>query len=123
MTDSGPLDSLPMSIKLLTRPEKQAESSASERRQHKRLPVFWTGRLCKYNGHETEVSVNLMDISAGGARVTMAEPLVGKPMVKLTIDRVGEFFGEVVWEGLGDLGIRFIDPDAHPASAPAGDAD
>lgn len=112
-----------MSIKSLTRSERDTEPTAEERRQHKRLPVYWTGRLCKFNGHESEVSVNLMDISAGGARVTMAEPLVGRPLVKLTIDRVGEFFGEVVWEGLGDLGIRFIDPDAGPASAPTGDAD
>ena len=110
-----------MSIKLVPGSRREAEATAAERRQHKRLPVFWTGRLCKYNGHDTDVYVNLMDISAGGARVTMAEPLVGRPLVKLTIDRVGEFFGEVVWEGLGDLGIRFIDPDVGPA--PTGDAE
>lgn len=100
-----------------------SEATPEERRQHKRLSVFWTGKLVQDDGHEAEISVNLMDISAGGARVTMAEPLQGHPMVKLTIDRVGEFFGEVVWEKLGDLGIRFVDPVATDSSATAGEAD
>ncbi|NBC34322.1 MAG: hypothetical protein GVY13_16720 [Alphaproteobacteria bacterium] len=100
-----------------------SEATPEERREHKRLPVFWTGKLVQNNGHAAEVSVNLMDISAGGARVTMAEPLQGRPRVKLTIDRVGEFFGEVVWEKLGDLGIRFIDPAGSGQSATSGEAD
>ena len=112
-----------MSMRRLTRSGRNAEAKAAERRQHRRLPVYWTGKLTEYNGHEAEVSVNLMDISAGGARITMAEPLLGKPMVKLTIDRVGEFLGEVVWEGLGDFGIRFVDADGGAAAAPTGDAD
>ena len=99
------------------------EATPEERRRHKRLPVFWTGRISPDNGRDRDISVNLMDISAGGARVTMAEPVHGCPMVKLTIDRVGEFFGEVVWEGLGDLGIRFVDPVCGGKSATTGEAD
>lgn len=98
-------------------------ATPEERRRHKRLPVFWTGRISPDNGHDVDISVNLMDISAGGARVTMAEPVHGHPMVKLKIDRVGEFVGEVVWERLGDLGIRFVDPDCGGTAATTGEAD
>ena len=95
------------------------ELRPEDRRQHRRCPVFWTGKLSPGNGHDEEISVHLMDISAGGARITMAEPLYGFPAVKLTIDRIGEFTGQVVWEGSGDIGIQFVDAGADSGSGNA----
>ena len=87
-----------------------ADTRPEDRRQHRRRTMFWTGKLSCESCDDTVISVNLMDISAGGARVMMAEPWYGCAAVKLTIDRIGEFAGQVVWEGSGDVGIRFVDP-------------
>ena len=102
-----------MSSKPMRETENGVEVRPEDRRQHKRRPVFWTGKLSRGHGQDSGISVNLMDISAGGARITMAEPMYGCPVVKLTIDRIGEFTGEVVWEGVGDIGIRFVDPGVN----------
>ena len=82
------------------------ETNNQERRQHRRCAIFWPGKLtCQ----DCSINFDLLDISAGGARIHLSAPLVGKSTVTVRIDRIGEFRAEVVWRGLDDAGLRFLD--------------
>ncbi len=87
-------------------PARLAADPASERREYKRCSVSWTGKLSW--GGET-VRCDLVDISAGGARVQLARPVHHRSPVTLTIDQIGEFPGEIAWNGGYCMAIRFLD--------------
>ena len=82
------------------------ETDAQERRQHRRCAVFWPGKL---SCQGCSINFDLLDISAGGARIHLSAPLIDSSTVTVRIDRIGEFRAEVVWRGLDDAGLRFLD--------------
>ena len=54
----------------------------------------------------------VVDISAGGAKVRLAEPLAISSTVVLEIDRLGNLKGEVRWQNHAFVGIGFLEsPD------------
>lgn len=52
------------------------------------------------------------DISPGGIKIRIAEPLAINSRVVLAIDGAGNFPGEVRWRNRGLAGIRFLDDAA-----------
>jgi hypothetical protein len=79
---------------------------AQEIRAHKRQPVSWDARLHQ-DGRTWECKV--VDISPGGAKIRIAERLTINSEVMLTIDRRGDFPGEVRWQEENFAGIRFLE--------------
>lgn len=101
--------------------EIEAEPSVdatSDRREYKRSSVSWTGKLSW--GDET-VRCDLVDISAGGARLQLARPVQYRVPVTLTIDQIGAFPGEIVWHGGYCLAIRFLDGQREAQGAAVAD--
>ena len=86
------------------------EVETQERRRHRRCAIFWPGKItCR----DCSINFDLLDISAGGARIHLSAPLIDTSPVTVRIDRIGEFRAEVVWRGLDDAGLRFIDDDGE----------
>jgi hypothetical protein len=99
---------------------KNAEKpETQERRRHRRCAIFWPGQItCR----GCSINFDLLDISAGGARIHLSAPLIDTSAVTIRIDRIGEFRAEVVWRGLDDAGLRFLDDDETPPCMKAGSA-
>ena len=55
---------------------------------------------------------NAFDISPGGVKIRIDEPLAINSRVALAIDRVGNFPGEVRWQDEGLVGIHFLEDAA-----------
>ena len=84
----------------------EEEIESQERRRHRRCAIFWPGKITCQG---CSINFDLLDISAGGARIHLSAPLIDSSPVTVRIDRIGEFRAEVVWRGLDDAGLRFID--------------
>jgi hypothetical protein len=80
--------------------------AAKEIRAHKRHLVSWDATLHQ-DGHAWECKV--ADVSPGGAKIRIAECLTINSEVILTIDRRGDFPGEVRWQEENFAGIRFLE--------------
>lgn len=77
-----------------------------DRQQHPRYSTLCPGTF--YVG-DREVDCKVLNISAGGAKVRLAEPVEIDSQVRVQIDRVGEFSGRVAWCNGTTLGIEFHD--------------
>ena len=95
------------------------KTSWEEKRKHPRVSVSWSARL---NTPDDSISVQLKDISLGGAFVVCSHPLALSEKFRLTIDQPGhsalELNAEVVWSNANvpedkiinrGMGIRFIE--------------
>ena len=95
------------------------KTSWEEKRKHPRVSVSWSARL---NTPDGAMSVQLKDISLGGAFVVCSHPLALSEKFRLTIDLPGhsalELNAEVVWSNANvpedkiinrGMGIRFIE--------------
>ena len=56
---------------------------------------------------DRELDCEVLDISVGGAKVRLAEPVEVDTQVRLRIRRVGEFAGYVIWRNGTTLGVEF----------------
>ena len=56
---------------------------------------------------DTVYDCSVMNLSAGGAKVSVGEPLTRGDYVVLTIDRIGRFDADVVWAREETAGIKF----------------
>ena len=99
------------------------KTSWEEKRKHPRVSVSWSARL---NSPDDAMSVQLKDISLGGAFVVCSHPLALSEKFRLTIDPPGhsalELNAEVVWSNANvpedkiinrGMGIRFIENSAE----------
>jgi hypothetical protein len=80
--------------------------AAKEVRAHKRYLVSWDATLHQ-DGRAWECKV--VDVSPGGAKIRIGERLTINSEVMLTIDRRGDFPGEVRWQDGNFAGICFLE--------------
>ena len=78
-------------------------------RAHERKKVLWDVML-NQNGRNWRCQA--FDISPGGIKIRIAEPLAINSRVVIAVDRVGNFPGEVRWQNKGIAGIAFLDDAA-----------
>ena len=75
-------------------------------RAHERKRVLWDVML-NQNGRIWKC--NAFDISPGGIKIRIAEPLEVNSKVVVAVDRAGTFPGEIRWQAKGMAGIRFLE--------------
>jgi len=81
-------------------------ASPSDRRKHHRCGLNWPGML---HAGGASVALDVVDISAGGARISLPLLLDNDGPVVLQIDRIGSFLAEIVWQDGSGAGVRFLD--------------
>ncbi len=80
------------------------ETDGANRRRFPRTSVLWAGQLM--NGSD-RTDCLVFNLSAGGARIRVNEPLELDTDCTLRIGQFGEFCGKVVWKAKNLLGISF----------------
>ncbi len=80
-----------------------------ERRAFERKNVFWKARLVLPEG---AINCVVYDLSMGGARVRLVAQLQKQQQARLDIEKLSPLNAEVVWLGIGMIGIRFTDDPA-----------
>lgn len=96
----------------LWRIRQMAEQEAreqEERRAFERKNVFWKARLVLPEG---AINCVVYDLSMGGARVRLVAQLQKQQRMRLDIEKLSPLNAEVVWLGIGMVGIRFTDDPA-----------
>ena len=88
-----------------------------ERRRHKHASLLLTGRL--FSGDRAVHGV-LFDLSSGGARIKLSEPLDAKSAITLRLAGSVDFHVEKAWEMDNVLGLRFRETPERIASIFAG---
>ncbi len=78
----------------------------ADMQKHPRYQMLCPGKF--YTGGRV-VDCDVLNISAGGAKIRLAQPVEAASQVGLRIDRVGEFSGRVAWRDGAILGIDFHD--------------
>lgn len=92
----------------MVRKKKSKHLTDVERRQSKRLPVVWSGRLSAEDNEAADCI--LLNVSAHGALLRLTEPLEQQDSITLNIQRFGDIIGEVVWRHKERVGFRFRMP-------------
>jgi len=88
--------------------------SPSERRRHPRVGVMLMAALRSANGMFDCI---VLDISRGGAKLTLGEPHAIGNAVSLVLGGFGTFRAQPVWQRGDVMGIRFLDPPETIANA------
>ncbi len=88
-----------------------------ERRRHKRTSILLTGWL--FSGDRAVHGV-LFDLSSGGARIKLSEPLNAKSAITLRLAGSIDFHIETAWEKHKELGLKFREAPELIASIFAG---
>jgi hypothetical protein len=91
--------------------------SLADRRNHARTHVLFSG--CLISG-DRSARVILLDLSAGGARVCLAQPLEACSAVTLRLAEKIDFHVEVVWRQGQMIGLKFREAPAKIAATMAG---
>lgn len=89
-----------------------AEAPIENRREFGRTLVLMSGTV--YSEREVGPCA-IFNLSLGGAKLRVSEPLPAGFPVTLTISRSGVFRGEVVWQDDRLAGIRFLDSPRNVA--------
>ncbi|TFG86512.1 MAG: PilZ domain-containing protein [Hyphomicrobiales bacterium] len=90
---------------------------SGERRRHKRAHVLFNGRLISGDCSAQGV---LPDVSAGGARMRLAEPFEAGSAITLRLARNLDFHVEVAWNRGQFFGLRFREAPARIAATLSG---
>lgn len=77
-----------------------------DRQRHPRHPTLCPGKLIS---GDQEVDCEVLNISVGGAKIRVAQPIEVNSNVCVRILRVGEFIGRVAWCNGTTLGVEFQD--------------
>lgn len=85
---------------------QDAKSDGSERRCYPRDTVVYAGRL-SFGAHEFPCTV--LNISAGGAQLRLAQQVQAWTIATLQIDRFGKFHGRIVWQRGETIGLQFLE--------------
>src|SRR5712692_4720034 len=89
-------------------------TAAEERRGHPRTPVILQAQIETSSGQRVDCTV--LDISARGARVAVAEPLAKGEMVTLTSADFGRSQACVMWVEPQSVGLEFVGRDGLTAA-------
>jgi len=85
-------------------PIPEEEAAALRRTVRKR--VLWAAKLAR---GAKRFDCVVVDLSLGGARIHLAQPVAEGEQVTLMLDRFGALRAEVVWQEEQSIGLRFID--------------
>ena len=99
------------------RSERKKPGSQTERRRHKRAHVLFSGQLVSGNQSATGI---LFDVSAGGARMRLANPLETGSAITLRLANRLDFHVEVAWHQDQMCGLKFRETAAKIAATLAG---
>lgn len=83
-----------------------SEQEAAALRSTVRKRVLWAAKLAR--GAKRYDCV-VVDLSLGGARIHLTQPVTKGEMVTLQLDRLGPLRAEVVWQEEQSIGLRFVD--------------
>jgi hypothetical protein len=86
--------------------QRQPEDRHANRRHYSRIGVTWPGKI--HTG-AAPLDCRIANISVGGARLELAQAAGAPRAIVLSIPVLGDFPSEVVWQGGGQIGIRFLD--------------
>ncbi len=99
----------PLEIESLVRDTLKIEKTAVDRRQFSRISVLMKATI--FSGGMAVESV-VLNLSSGGAKVRLLQPMTLTKSVLLRIDRFGDFPGMVTWRDGHYFGVRFqMDPE------------
>jgi PilZ domain-containing protein len=87
-----------------TAPISEEEAAALRRTVRKR--VLWAAKLAR---GAKRFDCVVVDLSLGGARIHLAQPVIKGEMVTLMLDRLGPIRAEVVWQEEQSIGLHFVD--------------
>ncbi len=87
-----------------TSPISDEEAAALRRTVRKR--VLWAAKLA--HGAKRFDCV-VVDLSLGGARIHLAQPVAKGEVVTLILDRLGTLRAEVVWQEEQSIGLHFVE--------------
>ncbi|MHA1601260.1 MAG: PilZ domain-containing protein [Alphaproteobacteria bacterium] len=96
---------------------QKSEESQTERRHHKRTHVLFLGHLI--SGDRSVPGV-LFDISAGGARMRLAETLGLDSAITLRLANRLDFHVEIAWHQGDMVGLKFREAPTRIAATMAG---
>jgi len=82
----------------------------ADKRRHKRRSGMWAAHL--ELGQDRRVSCVVLDLSDGGAKLMLKEPVAKGKIVTLFSDRVGSRGGRVVWSDGNRIGVEFLEGSA-----------
>lgn len=85
----------------------------ANRRVDPRAKVRWWAQL-EIGGDR--FACNIFDISLGGAKLSIADPLPLRAPIRLLMPPFGHFTGEIAWQSGGVAGLEFSSKD-HPRLA------
>ncbi len=77
-----------------------------DRQKHPRHSTHCSGKLVS---GDKEVDCEVLNVSVGGAKIRISQPIETNAHVRIKIHRVGEFAGRVAWRNGTTLGIEFHD--------------
>jgi hypothetical protein len=83
-----------------------ATRSGGDARRHARRSGMWAAHL--ELGHEQRVGCIVLDLSAGGAKLQLEQPLAIGQIVTLIADSVGARGARIVWIDGDRAGVEFI---------------
>jgi len=83
-----------------------SEEEAAALRSTVRKRVLWAAKLAHGSARFDCVVV---DLSLGGARIYLAQPLGKGDIVTLKLDQMSGLRAEVVWQEAHSIGLRFVD--------------
>ena len=78
----------------------------AERRQFRRKAVIWAAKLETPNG---TLDCITLDLSLGGARLRISEPVGLLQQVTLVLGKFGKFQAEIVWVTENEIGLQFTE--------------
>jgi hypothetical protein len=87
-----------------TAPISEEEAAALRRTVRKR--VLWAAKLAH---GPARFDCVVVDLSLGGARIYLAQPLGKGEIVTLKLDQMSTLRAEVVWQEGHSIGLRFTD--------------
>ena len=100
---SGSIDSRPV----WPGRDTPAPPAVRDRRAMKRFKTCFLGTLHRAEDAEAEQLCVVMDLSAGGARVRLVEPMLPRRRLTLGLRDFGPFPARVVWHRADELGLKF----------------
>lgn len=83
------------------------EPSVMEQRRFRRCAVLWSA--CVFSAGRT-TSATVLNVSAGGARIRLAETAMLDDRATLSTKRFGDFAGRLAWRAGNEFGLEFLDP-------------
>jgi PilZ domain-containing protein len=87
-----------------------ASQDGADKRRHKRRSGMWAAHL--ELGQDRRVGCVVLDLSDGGAKLLLKEPVAKGKIVTLISDRVGSRGGRVVWADGNRVGVEFLEGSA-----------